>query len=172
MRGEALPWQACNGKRLGASGQLTLAYLHFTPPNLRFVAIYWRVAVQPGTVHGIDFWSLCMQTTLKTLHLLGVCLFIGNIIVSGFWKAMADRLDDLAVARFATRLVNLTDAVFTGLGATLLMAAGHAMAGQHGGIATNPWIVWSYAAFGCCATLAAPCLPTTSAWPACGLWLA
>jgi uncharacterized membrane protein len=89
-----------------------------------------------------------VQTTLKTLHMLGVCLFIGNIIVSGFWKAMADRVDDLAVARFATRLVNLTDAVFTGLGATLLLAAGRAMAGQHGGIAANPWIVWSYAAFG------------------------
>ncbi len=89
-----------------------------------------------------------MQTTLKTLHILGVCLFIGNIIVSGFWKAMADRVDDLAVARFSTRLVNLTDAVFTGAGATLLMGAGHAMAGAHGGIAANPWIWWSYAAFG------------------------
>jgi uncharacterized membrane protein len=89
-----------------------------------------------------------MQTTLKTLHLLGVFLFIGNIIVSGFWKAMADRVDDLAVARFATRLVNLTAAVFTGAGATLLLAAGHAMAGTHGGILANPWIWWSYAAFG------------------------
>jgi uncharacterized membrane protein len=89
-----------------------------------------------------------VQTTFKTLHLFGVCLFIGNVIVSGFWKAMADRVDDLAVARFATRLVNLTDAVFTGTGATLLLAAGHAMAGTHGGIAVNPWIWWSYAAFG------------------------
>lgn len=89
-----------------------------------------------------------MQTTLKTLHLLGVCLFIGNIMVSGFWKAMADRVDDLGVARFATRLVNMTDAVFTGAGAILLLAAGHAMAGTHGGIAANPWIWWSYATFG------------------------
>jgi uncharacterized membrane protein len=89
-----------------------------------------------------------MQSTLKTLHLLGVCLFIGNIIVSGLWKAMADRVDDLAVARFATRLVNLTDALFTVVGAALLLGAGHAMAGRHGGIASNPWIWWSYAAFG------------------------
>lgn len=89
-----------------------------------------------------------MQTTVKTLHLLGVFLFIGNIIVSGLWKAMADRVDDLAVARFATRLVNLTDLVFTGLGAAILLVAGHAMAGRHGGIGANPWIWWSYAAFG------------------------
>jgi uncharacterized membrane protein len=89
-----------------------------------------------------------MQTILKILHILGFCLFIGNIIVSGFWKAMADRVDDLAVARFATRSVNLTDVVFTGSGAALLLAAGHVMAGRHGGIAANPWIWWSYAAFG------------------------
>lgn len=89
-----------------------------------------------------------MQSALKTLHLLGVCLFIGNIIVSGLWKAMADRIDNLAVARFATRLVNLTDALFTAVGAALLLGAGHAMAGRHGGIAANPWIWWSYAAFG------------------------
>ena len=61
-----------------------------------------------------------MHALTKTLHLLGACLFVGNIIVSGFWKALADRTNDLAVARFATRLVNLTDAVFTGGGATLL----------------------------------------------------
>lgn len=89
-----------------------------------------------------------MQTTLKTLHLFGVCLFIGNIIVSGVWKSMANRVDDLAGGRFAIRLVNITDVVFTGLGATLVLAAGHAMAGKHGGIAANPWIWWSYAAFG------------------------
>lgn len=89
-----------------------------------------------------------MQSTLKTLHILGVCLFIGNIVVSGLWKAMADRVDDLAVARFATRLVNTTDAVFTAVGAALLLAAGHAMAGKYGGISANPWIWWSYAAFG------------------------
>ncbi len=31
---------------------------------------------------------------LKTLHLLGVILFLGNIIVTGWWKAMADRTRD------------------------------------------------------------------------------
>jgi uncharacterized membrane protein len=88
-----------------------------------------------------------MYNAFQTLHLLGACIFIGNIIVSGFWKAMADRIDNLEVARFATRLVNLTDAVFTGIGAILLIVGGHAMAAAHGGIAANNWMIWSYAAF-------------------------
>jgi hypothetical protein len=42
----------------------------------------------------------------KTLHIVGVSLFIGNIIVSALWKVMADRTGDLAVMRFGARLVN------------------------------------------------------------------
>ena len=84
----------------------------------------------------------------KTLHLLGVCLFVGNIIVSAFWKVLADRTRDLAVVRFGSRLVNLTDAVFTGGGATLLAVSGHMMAPVHGGVLTTGWILWSYVLFG------------------------
>jgi uncharacterized membrane protein len=122
--------------------------LHFAPAKLHFVAINWLSDARQGTLQSIHNLERKMHDLLKSLHLLGVCLFIGNIIVSGFWKTMADRVDDLAVARFSTRLVNLTDALFTGLGATLLMVAGHAMAGKYGGIGANPWIVWSYGAFG------------------------
>ena len=89
-----------------------------------------------------------MFSLIKSLHLLGACLFIGNVIVSGLWKAMADRVDDLALARFATRLVNLTDVCFTGGGAVLLTLTGHWMAQRHGGVLANDWIVASYLAFG------------------------
>ncbi len=89
-----------------------------------------------------------MSTLWKTLHIAGACLFIGNIVVSAVWKTLADRTHSLDVARFATRLINLTDAVFTAGGATLLVVAGHVLAGGHGGIAPHPWIVWSYVAFG------------------------
>ena len=82
-----------------------------------------------------------MFSLIKSLHLLGACLFIGNVIVSGLWKAMADRVDDLALARFATRLVNLTDVCFTGGGAVLLTLTGHWMAQRHGGVLANDWIV-------------------------------
>jgi hypothetical protein len=123
-----------------------------------------------------------MQTTLKTLHLLGVCLFMGNIIVSGFWKAMADRVDELAVARFATRLVNLTDAVFTGTGATLLLVAGHSKALRRtrgsGGV-TQPlgcrascglrcWCQCKFAKRASCAVQSAPSPQITNVWRASG----
>ena len=89
-----------------------------------------------------------MSVTLKSLHILGACLFIGNIVVSAFWKVLADRTRNLAVISFATRLVNLTDAVFTGVGATLLVATGHVLAQDYGGVVAQPWILWSYVLFG------------------------
>lgn len=81
---------------------------------------------------------------LKTIHLIGVILFIGNIIVTALWKMMADRTRDVAVIRFATRLVNLTDIVFTAGGIAILLSAGHAMAPSYGGVVATSWILWSY----------------------------
>ena len=49
--------------------------------------------------------------------------------------------------RFGVRLVNVTDALFTGTGATMLALAGHALAGTYGGVAAQGWIVTSYALF-------------------------
>ena len=89
-----------------------------------------------------------MSVALKSLHILGASLFLGNIIVSAFWKALADRTGNYSVIRFATRLVNVTDTVFTGLGATLLLVTGHLLAGNYGGILSNDWILWSYVLFG------------------------
>ena len=89
-----------------------------------------------------------MSVALKSLHILGASLFLGNIIVSAFWKVLADRTGNYSVIRFATRLVNVTDAVFTGLGATLLLVTGHLLAANYGGILSNDWILWSYVLFG------------------------
>ena len=89
-----------------------------------------------------------MSLALKSLHILGVSLFLGNIIVSAFWKVLADRTGNYAVVRFATRLVNVTDTVFTGFGATLLLVTGHLLAQNHGGVLANDWILWSYGLFG------------------------
>ena len=89
-----------------------------------------------------------MSLTIKSLHILGVSLFLGNIIVSAFWKVLADRTGNYAVIRFAARLVNVTDAVFTGLGATLLLVTGHLLADKYGGVLPNDWILWSYVLFG------------------------
>ncbi|WP_028456198.1 DUF2269 family protein [Chitinilyticum litopenaei] len=85
---------------------------------------------------------------VKTLHVLGAVLFLGNIIVSAFWKTLADRDGRLPVLRFATRLVNVTDLVFTAGGAVLLTVCGHLLAGQYGGVAAQGWIWQAYAWFG------------------------
>ena len=84
---------------------------------------------------------------LKTLHLIGVILFLGNIIVTGWWKAMADRTRDPKIVAFAQGQVSATDRVFT-LGGILILAAAGAGGAVYGGIAaTTPWIEWGNAFF-------------------------
>ncbi|HYD61301.1 MAG TPA: DUF2269 family protein [Noviherbaspirillum sp.] len=80
------------------------------------------------------------MSMIKTLHILGAMLFLGNIIVSAFWKAFADRTNDAGIIRYATRLVILTDIVFTAGGIALLMATGHMMAPSYGGVMQTEWI--------------------------------
>ena len=38
---------------------------------------------------------------LKTLHIIGAILFLGNIIITGWWKFMADRTRDPKIVAFA-----------------------------------------------------------------------
>lgn len=87
------------------------------------------------------------MTIIKTLHILGACLFIGNIIVSGLWKALADRTAHVETLQFASRLINLTDLLFTASGAVLLVVTGHMLAANHGGVASQSWILVSYVLF-------------------------
>ena len=61
---------------------------------------------------------------VKMLHLLGVVLFVGNILVTALWKTLADRTRDPKVIAFAQRLVGVTDVVFTGPGAGLVAVSG------------------------------------------------
>ena len=76
----------------------------------------------------------------KGLHLLGVILLLGNIVVTAWWKTMADRTGDPRIIAFAQRQVTLTDFVFTAPGALLAIVAGDAMAY---GYMANTWsILW------------------------------
>ncbi len=86
--------------------------------------------------------------TLKSLHILGVVLFLGNIIVTAVWKGMADRNGRPEVVGFAQRLVTLTDWIFTFGGAALILLAGTAMANHAGmSISGTPWIWHGYVIF-------------------------
>jgi uncharacterized membrane protein len=64
----------------------------------------------------------------KIIHLLGVALFLGNIIVTGVWKYYADRTKCPRVIGFAQRLVTLTDWAFTLGGVILILIGGYGMA--------------------------------------------
>jgi len=81
---------------------------------------------------------------IKFIHIIGAVLFVGNIIVSAFWKILADRTGELEVIRHATRTVNLADVYFTVGGIILLLGAGHALAPEYGGVMSKNWILWSY----------------------------
>jgi uncharacterized membrane protein len=85
---------------------------------------------------------------LKSLHIIGAVLFLGNIIVTGWWKVMANRTQNPLIIGFAQRQVTLTDFVFTAGGATLLFSAAMANIGIHQmSIMDTAWILWGLVLF-------------------------
>lgn len=85
---------------------------------------------------------------LKTMHILGVILFLGNIIVTAWWKLMADRHGDPIVVAFAQRQVTLTDFVFTAGGGALLLLGGLGNALWYGmDYLHTPWMAWGLVLF-------------------------
>jgi uncharacterized membrane protein len=68
----------------------------------------------------------------KIIHLFGVAMFLGNIVVTAVWKVMADRTESPQVVAFAQYLVVLTDWIFTLGGVVLILVGGYGMAGLAG----------------------------------------
>lgn len=58
------------------------------------------------------------------LAILGVVLFLGNIIVTPVWKLLADRTQSPPVVAYAQRLVTVTDVAFTATGVVLIIVSG------------------------------------------------
>lgn len=78
---------------------------------------------------------------VKMLHILGAVIFVGNIMVTALWKAMADRSRQPQIVAFGQRLVTITDFVFTGGGAALVLVTGLLMAPTFGqNFITVKWI--------------------------------
>lgn len=85
---------------------------------------------------------------LKMLHIVGVIMFVGNIMVTALWKAMADRTRDAKIIAFAQRLVTLTDLIFTGFGAGLVFVSGFLMAYKYfDNFLSIKWIAWGLGLF-------------------------
>jgi uncharacterized membrane protein len=82
------------------------------------------------------------------LHILGVVLFLGNIIVTAVWKVLADRTQSPPVVAYAQRLVTITDVGFTATGVILIIVAGQVLADDYGGVFSGPaWLTWGWSLF-------------------------
>lgn len=84
----------------------------------------------------------------KAIHLLGVIVFLGNIIVTGWWKLMADRTGNPVIIAFAQKQVTNSDWIFTLSGVTL------ALVGGLGNVVINDmpilstsWLLWGMGLF-------------------------
>ncbi len=85
---------------------------------------------------------------LKALHVFGLILFIGNIIITGFWKAYADRTNSPQIIAFAQRLVIITDKIFTTGGVVLLMIGAYGMAYvNEWDLFGERWLIWGQGLF-------------------------
>ena len=81
---------------------------------------------------------------LKTVHLMGVVLFLGNLIVSAYWKIRADQTRDLRFIVFAYKEVVRSDYYFTIPGAGLILGGGLGMVWTIGyPFFQLPWLYWS-----------------------------
>ena len=83
-----------------------------------------------------------------TVHIFGVVLFLGNLVVTALWKTLADRTKNPPVVAYGQRLVTITDFAFTATGAVLIIVAGQVMAQDYGGVFSGPaWLTWGWSLF-------------------------
>ena len=90
-----------------------------------------------------------MYLILKTIHIISVVLFLGNIITGLFWKAQADATRDPRLVAHALRGVIRSDAFFTIPAVLLIIVSGVWLASEAGlPLLGTRWIFWSLIAFG------------------------
>jgi uncharacterized membrane protein len=86
---------------------------------------------------------------LKSLHIVSVVLFLGNIITGVFWKFHADRIGELRARAQALDGIIASDRWFTLPGVILIIATGVALALLAGfPLLRTAWIGWSLVLFG------------------------
>jgi len=80
---------------------------------------------------------------LKSLHIFGVVIFLGNIIVTGWWKVMVDRTKNPLIIAFAQRQVTITDYIFTLGGVLIIIATGFGNVVIHEiDYHSIKWLIW------------------------------
>lgn len=86
---------------------------------------------------------------LKTLHVLGAVLLLGNVVVTGFWALFLWRVRDAVPFRPVARAIMWADYLFTIAGGTLLTMTGIMMT-QRAGFRPleTPWLLKGMVALG------------------------
>jgi uncharacterized membrane protein len=90
-----------------------------------------------------------MYLILKSLHVLAVALFLGNIITGVFWRFHAERSKDPKYIGLTFEGISRSDRVFTIPGVLVIIATG-VWAALEGGLPLlrTGWILWSLVLFG------------------------
>jgi uncharacterized membrane protein len=88
-----------------------------------------------------------LYDAFKSLHILGIVLLVGNVLVTAFWKVFANRTGHPQVIAFGQRLVTITDFVFTVGGIALVYAGGFGAAWAHGLDPFVGWLGWGQVLF-------------------------
>lgn len=84
---------------------------------------------------------------MKLIHLLAVVAFLGNIVVSLFWKLHGDRTRDVRIVAHTLAGIIAADRLFTLPGVALLVLAGFGTAGMGHYPLMLPWIIISIILF-------------------------
>jgi uncharacterized membrane protein len=78
---------------------------------------------------------------LRTLHVAGAVLLLGNVTVTGFWAAFLYRARARVPFRTVARAIIWTDVVFTALGGALLTISGILLVMRRGySVVDTPWL--------------------------------
>ena len=89
-----------------------------------------------------------MYLILKLVHVAGVVLFLGNIMVGVFWKRAADKTRNAVVMAYTMDSIIAADRIFTIPGILLLLAGGFGAAAVNGiPILSTGWVLWALIAF-------------------------
>lgn len=83
----------------------------------------------------------------KTLHILFAVLFLGNMIVSAFWKLHSDKTGDPGVIAYTLKGIIKAGKLFTMPGVIGLLIFGFAGQGIGKIPISAPWILWSLVLF-------------------------
>ncbi len=92
----------------------------------------------------IKFPLLLSYNWHKLLHLTGVIIFMGNMIVGPIWFSYAYYKKETDLLRFACNLLQLTDTYLTVPGMALTVINGLFLASAYGGTKNQPWLFYSF----------------------------